>query len=269
MKLSQRRLARPSLGGLLATRQGSLTLALLCAVLAGGILMFALGRYKSNLKTTVQQATVLIANGEIHKGTTGNEVAAQGLYKATPVDTTQVTPGAISNAGVLAGETAQADILPGQQLVATDFASIVGVNQVLTPSERAVSVTISESPGNTDVLQPGDHVDVYSLFTPKSSNAQPVLVLIDPDVEVLKPATPTPVKSDGQSITGSSMVLALDKTKTPQVIFAAQEGTLYLSLRPLKASTTPGYATNLSSILADNEGNVFGPQPNASQGGRP
>ena len=49
VKLSQRRMSAPSLGGLLATRQGSLMLAALCAICAAGVLVFALGRYKTNV----------------------------------------------------------------------------------------------------------------------------------------------------------------------------------------------------------------------------
>jgi pilus assembly protein CpaB len=259
VKLSQRRLARPSLGGLLATRQGALTLALLCAVCAAGVLMFALGRYKTGLKTTVQQATVLVSTGEIHKGTTGQEIAARHLYKSTPVAATQVALGALSDAAAIAGQTARADILPGQQLTAADFSALVGLDQTLAANQRAVAVTISESPGITDALQAGNRVDVYSLFTPKTGST--VLVLLNPDAKVLKAATPVAVRSGGQAITGSSMLLALDDNKANQVIYSALQGTLYLSLRPLKSSQTPPYATNLASVLAENDGLVFGPTP--------
>ncbi len=262
MKLSQRRLARPSLGGLLATRQGSLTLALLCAVCAAGVLMFALGRYKTSLKPTVQQATVLVSSGVIKKGTTGEQIAAQHLYKPTPVVSTQVVPGALSDAGAIAGQTAAVDILPGQQLTAADFSRLAGLDQTLAKNQRAVAVTIGESPGITDALQPGSRVDVYSLFTPKSGG--PELVLLNPNAEVLKAATPIPVTSGSQKIVGSSMLLALDENKANQVIFSALQGSLYLSLRPLKSSQTPPYATNLESVLRDNNGFVFGPAPSPS-----
>jgi Flp pilus assembly protein CpaB len=262
VKLSQRRLARPSLGGLLATRQGSLTLALLCAVCAAGVLMFALGRYKTGLKPTVQQATVLVSSGEIHKGTTGQEIAAQHLYKSTPVVSTQIAPGALNDAASLAGQTARVDILPGQQLVTSDFSVLVGLDQTLAKNQRAVAVSIAESPGITDALQAGNRVDVYSMFTPKSGT--PELLLLNPNAEVLKPATPVAVRSGSQTITGSSMLLALDDNKASQVIFAALQGSLYLSLRPLKSSQTPTYATNLASVLANNDGSVFGPKPSAN-----
>jgi Flp pilus assembly protein CpaB len=257
VKLSQRRLARPSLGGLLATRQGSLTLALVCAVCAAGVLMFALGRYKTSVKPAVQQATVLVSTGLIHKGTTGAQIAAEGLYKSTPVVSTQVTPGALSDAAPLAGETAQVDILPGQQLTAADFSAMTSLDETLTPHERAVAVTIGESPGITDALQPGEHVDVYVLI-------KTTLILVNPDAEVLKAATPVPVKNGGQTITGSSMLLALQDTKVNQVIYSAESGQLYLSLRPLTSSQTPPYAMNMATLLADNDGNVFGGPANST-----
>jgi Flp pilus assembly protein CpaB len=270
VKLSQRRLARPSLGGLLATRQGSLTLALLCAVCAAGVLMFALGRYKTSLKPTVQQATVLVSTGEIHKGTTGQQIAAEQLYKSTPVVSTQVAPGALSDAASLAGETAATDILPGQQLVTSDFTALVGLDQTLAANQRAVAVSIGESPGITDALQAGNRVDVYSLFTPKGGT--PELVLLNPNAEVLKAATPVPVKSGSQTITGSSMLLALNDNKANQVIFSALQGSLYLSLRPLKSSQTPPDATNLKAVLAANDGSVFGApssQTSTTNGAKP
>jgi hypothetical protein len=60
------------------------------------------------------------------------------------------------------------------------------------------------------------------------------------------------------------MLLALDRNKTNQVIFSALQGTLYLSLRPLNSSQTPAYATNLQSVLKDNNGFVFGPAASPS-----
>jgi hypothetical protein len=100
------------------------------------------------------------------------------------------------------------------------------------------------------------------MLTPKSGAAE--LVLLDANAEVLKPATPAPVKSGGQTIRGSSMLLALNDDKANQVIFAAMTSTLYLTLRPLKASQTPPYATSLASVLADNGASVFGPTPNST-----
>jgi Flp pilus assembly protein CpaB len=269
VKLSQRRLARPSLGGLLATRQGSLLLALLCAVLAAGILVFALGRYKTGLRTPVTQASVLVATSEIPKGTSGQTVASERLYKLQPVAASQVTPGALSDAAVIASEVAAVDLLPGQQLTAADFAPVGDVAETLAPDQRAVSLSIGEAQGDTDVVQAGDHVDIYqqidlphlvnapialssaSSASSTSSTSQTQLFLpIFTNVLVIKPATATPVKRDGVPVVGGAMVLGVAADQVAPLMSAITRGPLYLSLRPPTATATPGqsFAAELTQI---------------------
>ena len=267
MNLSQRRLAAPSLGGLLATRRGSLMLALVCALGAAIVLIFALGRYKASVQQPTPQATALVATGAIAKGTSGDLIAARRLYKSTPFTATQLSPGAIANAAQLAGVTAHTNILPGQQLTTADFSSLTGVDETLSPGQRAVALSIGESPGITDALLAGEHVDVYWVASSSGGSSSTgatgssassgsggastngKLVLLDPDVEVIKPATPTPVTAGGQAITGSSMVLRLAKGQVAQTILADQTGSLYLSLRPPNATATPPVAPDLSALL--------------------
>jgi Flp pilus assembly protein CpaB len=277
MKMTQRRMARPSLGGLMATRQGAMMLALLCAVCAAGILVFALGKYKSGLKTVSQQATVLVATGNIPRGAQGSSLAARGLYKATPVVASQIAPGALSDAAYLQGKTAATTILPGQQLSAADFTGVVGVTGLLTPNQRAISIAISESPGDNDVLLPGDRVDVYTYFQKRD-----VVVLTDPNVLVLKsaagpastsasaggtsstPSTATGTSTAGGSgtppaagaggpslIAGTSLVLSVSSQEASNIVYAAETGQNYLVLRPIKSTTTPRPLTNLASVIKD------------------
>jgi Flp pilus assembly protein CpaB len=273
MKMTQRRMARPSLGGLMATRQGAMMLALLCAVCAAGILVFALGKYKSGLKTVTQQATVLVATGAIPRGAEGSSLATRGLYKSMPVVASQVAPGALSDASYLQGKTASTTILPGQQLSVADFTGVVGVTGLLTPNQRAISLAISESPGDNDVLLPGDRVDVYTYF--EHCNC---VVLTDPNVLVLKsavgpastsassggtvsaPPTSTaagsgtatsPAAGNPSIIAGGSLVLSVSSQEASNIIYAAETGQTYLTLRPIKSTTTPRPLTTLASVIKD------------------
>jgi Flp pilus assembly protein CpaB len=251
----------PSLGSILATRQGSLVLALLCAVCAAGVLVFALGRYKSNVQQPVPQATVLVATGEIAKGTVGSQIAANGLYKPTPVATTSVTPGALTDAAQLSSATASSDILPGQQLTSADFSTIVNAGEVLKANQRALEIAVSGANGAVDITQPGSRVDIYlsgSTGSPSTSatgsppasggatkttvtgtagtaaSAPATSRLLVSNVLVLKPATATPVTIGNQSVAGGTLVLALNNSQVPEMV--ANSGSLYLALRP---STKP------------------------------
>jgi Flp pilus assembly protein CpaB len=291
VKLSQRRMARPSLGGMLATRQGALILALVCAACAAGVIVIALSGYKHSVQTPVQQATVLVATGQIQKGTTGTQIAAQKLYKSTPIVATQLAPGAISDASTLQGQIASVDILPGQQLATADFVASIGATSLLAPNQRALSIPPDEVHSNLAVLHAGDHVDLYA--ESKSAQGSQMFLLI-PDVLVLNTPTTaleasapsaaaTPANaSSGSSSSGSgtsstssstpppvpsanaSIVFALDSTAVPGVALSADNGTLWLALRPTKASRTLGGIVTSQTLL--NEARQVAPgAPNAAQ----
>ena len=248
MRTTQRSMSRPSLGGMLATRKGSLTLALLCAVVAAGLLVFALGRYRHNVQAVTKQATVLVATGNIPKGTAGSTIAARGLFRAMPVVATQLTPGAISDASLLAGKVVATKVLPGQQLTLADFTGVAGVTGLLAPDQRAVSIAIDEAHGNTDVLQPGDRVDVYATLS-AGNKATPSVLLLASNIQVIKIAGSSTVVG-GQAVAGGSLVLAVSSSQVPEVDLAASQGSLYLALRPTNATKPSPTPTTLSSVVA-------------------
>ena len=253
MKLSQRRLARPSLGGMLATRQGSLVLALLCAVCAAGILFFALNRYKTSLKPPVTQDTVLVATGTIAKGTPGSTVASEKLYRSAPVPVSQATPGALTDSAAIANEYAATDILPGQQLTAADFSAYTSVSETLAPDQRAISISVSEAPGATDIVQAGDHVDLYATSDLGTIAGHPGVSFTSPvvaNVLVLKTGNATPVKDQGVPITGGTMEVVVPSAEAPLVIALATKNAIYLDLRPTKSDTTVAdqFASGLTQL---------------------
>jgi pilus assembly protein CpaB len=236
----QRRLDSPSLGGLLATRQGAITLALLCALGATAILIFAIGKYRHSVSGATKQATVLVATSAIPKGMSADQMASQRMYKVTPVLASQVSAGAVVNAASLAGKVTAGDILPGQQLTAADFATgPVGVSGGLTSTERAVSVTVDSAHGAAGVLQAGDHVDVYaSLAAPA-----PVVSLLVANAVVLK----VPVGSSGGS--GNTMLLGVSMQVSPRVMWVMDNGKVWLELRGLSATNPSPTATVLRDVL--------------------
>ncbi len=264
MRLPQRRMARPSLGGMLATRQGALILALLCAAIAAGILVMALSSYKQSVQTTVKQATVLIATGEIQKGTTGDQIASEQLYKATPVVATQLQADAIGDASELQGKIASSDILPGQQLTTADFTTTLGAGSLLAPNQRAVSIPSDQIHSSLGIVNPGDRVDLYEELKIQSpSGTKPEIALLDPNVLVLKtpsgglagaaPAAGTATSgaaAASSAAAGGAMVLALTSTQVPAVALTADNGTLWMALRPANATGTVGGVVTLATVIA-------------------
>src|SRR3954467_13209193 len=107
---------------LLSTRQGTLGLAVLAGLLALGALLAFTSGYKLNLDKDAQPVTVLVAKGELPKGSSGDLIAQKGLFQATGLKRDQVKDGAITDPGSLRGQVAVKEIVPGQQLTTADFA---------------------------------------------------------------------------------------------------------------------------------------------------
>jgi Flp pilus assembly protein CpaB len=249
---------------MLATRQGAMVLALVCAACAAGVMLFALSSYKTGVQKAVTpiQSTVLVATGEIQKGTSGNLIAADKLYKSMPVVASQLSAGAISDAALLQGKVAQADVLPGQQLTTTDFTATVGVTGLLGPNQRAVSIPAAEVQSDLDVLVPGDRVDLYAELvkggSPTTSATQisllasDVLVLKTPGTAVLgtPPVVTTTKTTTAPAVGGTSLVLQVSSSFVPVLALTGDTGKIWVSLRPANAVNPPEGITTLQSILA-------------------
>jgi len=92
------------------------------AVLAAILLVAYLDRYRSPVGGENAPATVLVAKQLIPHGTPGRLITSRSMYATTTLPPEKVEVGAISDPAYLSGRIAAADIFPGQQLTATDFA---------------------------------------------------------------------------------------------------------------------------------------------------
>ncbi len=262
MQFMQNRPTIPRIPGLPATRRGAVILASACALAAALILVVALNQYRKNVATAGRQDSVLVATGDIQKGTSGELIAAQQLYRVAPVLEQHLAPGALVDAASLRGEVAAHDILPGQQLTAADF--IPGSSDVvgqLGPDQRAVSVPVDTAHGLIGLIQVGDRVDVYADFNTQGgagspvastgSNGAPVVKLLIPNALVLK----VPQGSGGLSGSSSTSTvsLALSANQVGPLTFASENGKVWLALRPGNASASSQALTTLGSELNDSQ----------------
>jgi len=255
VEATRKRTGGTDLKGLLATRHGTLVVALTATVVAAGILALAINRYRQSVTTSNVQSTVLVANRLIEKGTSGTAIAASQLYTPTKVVEKHLSAGAISDTAILSGKVAVTNILPGQQLTATDFAPATGVATQLAANQRAISVPLDTSHGLSGVATPGDHVDIYAGFTAAGG---PQIRLLVPNVLVLQSSsTAGGLANSG----GGNVVLAINDNQAAEVAYASDNGKIWLVLRPGNAQSATQTVANLQSILAA--------QPSTGPGGQP
>ena len=222
---------------LIATRRGAILLSALAALLAGILIVAYVQKYRSSVNSEGAPVTVLVAKQAIAKGTSGAVIASTGLYSATTIRQSQLLNGAFSDAASLRDTVATRDIYQGSQLTAADFApATTDVAATLTKHQRIVTVAFDSIHGTLANLSAGDHVDIYAIFnlitvnkdgTPTSGGvAHTALRMIMSDVDI-------------NSITkGGGINFKVSDVQATKLAFAADNGKLWLALRPAAGAKT-------------------------------
>jgi Flp pilus assembly protein CpaB len=223
----------------LSTRRGTLLVAAVCAFLAAAILAVAMQQYRHHVKNEGNPETVLVASGLIQKGTPGDAIASEQLFRTRSIAAKQVSSGAIADTAHLHGKVAAADIYPGQQLTASEFTAAGGLTNELAPDQRAMTIPLTTSHGMLGQLHDGDHVDVYvSLNSGSSGRSLPVLRLLMEDIQVLRAGSAKGgggLSASTQSEAGN-VTLRVPASEAGALALAAEGGNVWLVLRPANAA---------------------------------
>ena len=228
-------------------------------LVAAGILLVYLHRYRESVGTATQPMTVLVAKDLIEKGTPGNIVGSDGLFQAVTTPRSEVKEGAITDPAVLRDKVAVADVYPGEQLTASAFGGVAGdaLATRISAAERAISVPIDNAHGMVGNVQTGDHVDVYGGFnvrkllpdgTPDpNATDRPVLKLVVEDVVVLSAPKAQAGVGGAQN---ASITLRMSEEDAARVAFSSDNGIVWIVLRPPAGAepTKPDIVT-LETIL--------------------
>lgn len=126
--------------GRMSSRSWAIAVGAAAVVLAALLLIVYLDRYRARVGGENAPTPVLVANRLIPAGTPGTLVASNTMYAPTTLPRKEVEVGAIADPQYLSGRAAAADIFPGQQFTATDFAAdpSSSVKSQITGNQRAI-----------------------------------------------------------------------------------------------------------------------------------
>ena len=223
-----------------SSRGGAIAVGIIAAVIAAILLIVYITRYKSSVDSSAAAVPVLVAKNLIPKGTPGAVVATKELYQSTSVPEDKVQDGAISDPNALNGRTAIADVYPGSQLTLNNFTAEASsaLSAQLSGRERAITLTIDPVKGSLANVAGGDKVDIY---TQLEREGRTVIQLFRSGVTVLQ--------APGSS--GGNVVLKVGTKDASNMLYAANQTTLYFVVRPASgAAPTPGSLADLSTVIA-------------------
>jgi Flp pilus assembly protein CpaB len=182
---------------------------------------------------------VLVAKQLIPRGTSGSLIASQSMYAPTTLPRKEVEVGAVSDPQYLVGRAAAADVLPGQQFTAVDFAAsdTSSVDSQITGTQRALAISLDSVHGAASQVQAGDSVDVYI-------GAAGIVKLFRPNVKVLAvPSTTGPVG-------GGNLIVRVDTKDVANWSYAADNSQLVFVIRPVTGAKPTKRATaNAATVL--------------------
>lgn len=203
---------------LFTTRQGTILLGVIAAVIAAIALILYLNHYRNSVNAKNVPISVLVAQQLIQKGTPGDVIrTTPGLYAPTSLPKAQVKTGAVVDPATLTGQVALTDIAAGQQLSAADFGpSTNGLTDQLCASCRAVVVPLGSPQSVGGQIAAGSHVDIWV-----ATNG--VNRLLFQDVYVL-------------GASGGNVTLRASARQAGTLIYASQNAQIWLVLRPTVAT---------------------------------
>jgi Flp pilus assembly protein CpaB len=203
---------------LFTTRQGTVLLGVIAAVIAAIALLVYLNQYRSGATSTVQ---VLVAKKTIPQGTSGDVLAkATGFYEVAQIPKDNVLTGAITDSSTLTGKVALADINPNSQLTESQFGEGTGVVQKLGPTERAVVVSLGSPQAVGGQVTAGSHVDFWVTTSGQGAGgaSRPVARLLFQNVLIL-------------GVSGGNITMEATPRQAGQIIFASTNDSIWLVLR--------------------------------------
>jgi Flp pilus assembly protein CpaB len=225
--------------GRMSSRGWAIALGIGAIVLAAILLIVYLDRYRARVGGENAPTPVLVAKQLIPKGTPGSLVASQSMYAPTTLPRKEVEVGAIADPSYLSGRAASADIFPGQQFTAVDFAAAdtASVDSQITGTQRALSISLDGVHGSLSQVQVGDSVDIYM-------SVGGVVKLFKPNVKVLAvPSIPGPSG-------GGNLILRVETAEVAKFAYAADNTQLWFILRPVVgAKATKKSTANAATVL--------------------
>ena len=192
-------------------------------------MLLFLREYRKDLEGS-DPVRVLVASSLVAKGTPGDLVAGNHLYRVTKVQDSQLKDGALTDPADLRGKLAVADIDPGHQFQASDFEAADGKAQNrLSGFARAMTVPVDVARGMIGRIEAGDRVDVIVTSDSASSGISAAHIAAR-NVLVLN------IPSDGGdgSVDAEKRpaTIRVNDTEAAAIAAAADGGEVWLVLRP-------------------------------------
>lgn len=241
-------------------------LILIVALVLGATAAVLAARYLTEARSTIESESepieVLVAQEDIPRGVSAEELLANDLIVLEKVPRRFVASGAISSEAALEGRVLADPLSAGEQVTDGRFElpSTAGLAYSIPGELLAVSIPVDEVQGVSGLVKPGDHVALFVTFDSyEGANGGPITKLLIKDTKVLAAGAilraeqtdaaeqdaggavldTTRDDTNEASLNAITLTLALSADDAEQVVFAEEIGTVWAALLPATGSELP------------------------------
>ncbi len=210
-------------GSLMGRRTILLVAACLVAALGAGLVF--LYTNTAGDASASESIEVYVATAEIQPGTSGSSLGAANVQqKALPASA--IPNGALTNLADVADKNTLVTILPGQPLLAAQFANGNATGGLPIPAGKlAISVELGDPQRVAGFVQPGSYVTVFSTNNGATTALLPSAYVVAVGPAVVAPGGAASDKSD------PIVTFALTQADATRLVTATSSGgSLYLGL---------------------------------------
>jgi pilus assembly protein CpaB len=232
---------------------------LLLAIVLGLLAAYAATRYidsaRSRVEAQEQPVDVLVAQQDLPSGMTAEELAGDEFLALVAVPRRYVSDGAISSMAAIEGKILTAPLSRGEQVTNERFSlpSEAGLSFAVPEDYVAIAMPNRADRGVAGLIRPGDTVAVYVTFEPAGGLEEAITKMVLRKARVLAVGSSTMAvdktnaetqEQDGALASGGdaadevaeTVTLALSPSDAEKLVFANEEGRVWLAL--LGAGTT-------------------------------
>jgi pilus assembly protein CpaB len=230
---------------------GRRTLLLLAALVVAGVGTALVFVYASSANARAlhgqHPVEVLVAKTRIPVGTSALQATQKGMFEKKTIARAAATPGALAPTALatLDGKVALADIYPGEQILPVKFGIAAQTSGLpIPPGLMAVSVQLGDPARVAGFVAPGSVVAVFATLSPSGGTGGTSTRLLLPKALVVGvgPTTvgSTPANANPeQQLPRTVLTVALAQKDAQKLVFAAQQGQVYLALLTTSSVVTP------------------------------
>ncbi|MGN0334308.1 MAG: Flp pilus assembly protein CpaB [Lachnospiraceae bacterium] len=200
-------------------------IAAVCALLTGGCMFAMMWMYEEQEVVT---ASVVVAVSDIPQ----NTVITEEMLAVQTIPEELVLTGACRNKELLIGKMALVELKAGEQifdsrLIAVGERNAASLSMMIEEDKRAITIAVDSVAGLSNMIRPGDMVDVLCHITDADENAVTNTLVENIPVLAVDNVVSTQGKSDGYS----TITLMVTPEEANKIDWCGNQGFLRLILR--------------------------------------